>query len=195
MATFDHPSTLIPESMEWGSLKRVITSKSPITGATESIEFPAERWQLSVTYPPRMTTEAGLAEAFFSRVVGGVDRIRIYNFRRPAPLGTMRGTPTLAASAARGDLQLQITTTGTLRAGDFFKVGNQLFQALFDATPVAGVLTVQLVQRVRQPLSSGAAVAWDRPTALFILPATSNRVAYSDAIMNRFTQDFDEVFA
>jgi hypothetical protein len=195
MATFDHPTTLRPESMEWGSLKRVITSKSPITGATETIEFPAERWQLSVTYPPLMVADAGLAEAFFSRVVGGVDRVRIYNFRRPVPLGTMRGSPTLAASVTRGDQQLQINTTGTLRAGDFFKIGGQLFQAMFDASPVGGVLTVQLVQRVRAPLAAGSAVTWDRPTALFVLPATSNRVSFSDAIMNRFTQDFDEVFA
>lgn len=181
--------------MEWGSVKRSIQSRSPITGAIESIEFPAERWQLSVTYPPRTVAEAGLAESFFSRVVGGVERIRIYNFRRPVPVGTMRGSPTLAASIARGDLSLQINTTGTLEAGDFFKIGNQLFQALFDASPVGGVVTVQLVQRVRAATASGAAVVWDRPTALFVLPATSNRVSYSDGIMNRFTQDYDEVFS
>ena len=195
MATFDHPAALLPENMEWGSVKRSIQSRSPITGAIESIEFPAERWQLSVTYPPRTVAEAGLAESFFSRVVGGVERIRIYNFRRPVPVGTMRGSPTLAASIARGDLSLQINTTGTLEAGDFFKIGNQLFQALFDASPVGGVVTVQLVQRVRAATASGAAVVWDRPTALFVLPATSNRVSYSDGIMNRFTQDYDEVFS
>lgn len=195
MATFDHPNALLPESMEWASLKRAIQSRSPTTGATESIEFPAERWQISITYPPRMHRVAGLAEAFFSRVVGGVDRVRVYNFRRPVPWGTMRGSPTLAATVTRGAQALTINTTGTLEAGDLFKIGNQLFQSMSDVAPVSGVLTVPLVQRVRAPLSAGAAVQWDRPTALFILPATVNRSSFSDGLMNRFTQDFDEVFA
>lgn len=195
MATFDHPAALRPESMEWGTLKRVVTSRSPTTGAIEVIELPAERWQASITYPPLMVVDSGLAESFFSRVVGGVDRIRIYNFRRPVPLGTMRGSPTLAASVARGAQQLTINTSGTLKAGDLFKIGNQLFQAAFDATPVSGVLTVILVQRARAAMAAGAAVIWDKPTALFILPAPTNRVSFSDAIMNRFTQDYDEVFA
>lgn len=195
MATFDHPTRLVPESIEWGCLKRAIQSRSPTTGATESIEFPAERWQISVTYPPRQHRVAGLAEAFFSRVVGGVDRVRVYNFRRPVPWGTMRGTPTLAATVTRGAQSLTINTTGTLEAGDLFKIGDQLFQAMDDAAPVGGVLTVQLVQRVRGTLTAGAAVQWDRPTALFIIPATINRSSFSDGLMNRFTQDFDEVFA
>lgn len=195
MATFDHPAALVPESIEWGSLKRAVQSRSPTTGATESIEFPAERWQLSVTYPPRTAQSGGLAEAFFSRVVGGVDRIRIYNFRRPVPTGTMRGSPTLAATVTRGAQSLTINTTGTLGAGDFFKIGDQLFQSMADVAPVSGVLTVPLVQRVRSTLVAGAAVQWDRPTALFILPATINRASYSDGLLNRFTQDYDEVFA
>lgn len=176
-------------------MKRSIQSRSPITGAVEAIEFPAERWQVSLTFPPRQRIDAGLAEAFFSRVVGGAERVRLYDINRPVPQGSMRGSPALAAAANRGDLTLSISTTGTLSAGDKFGVGSQLFQAFADATPVGGVLTVQLVQRVRKPLASGAAVVWDRPTALFILPASTSRVAYGSGVMDSFTHDFDEVFA
>ena len=195
MATEDLPVELRSISMEWANLKRSIVSRSPITGATETIELPAERWQVSLTFPPMSSDGSGLAEAFFSRVVGGVERVRLYDRNRPVPMGTMRGSPTLATAAARGDRVLNINTTGTLRAGDRFKVGNQLFQAFADAAPSGGVLTVKVVQRVREALASGAAVSWDRPTALFILPATSNRVVFSGGVMQSMTHDFDEVFS
>ncbi len=195
MATFDHPSWLKPQSIEWASKKRVIQSRSPVTGAVESIELPAERWQLTVTYPPTLYKDAAAAEAFFSRVVGGVDRIRIYNFTRPQPRGTMRGSPTLAAPITRGMQSLQINTFGTLEAGDFFKIGNQVFQAFDAASPIGGVMTVNLVQRVRVDTAAGAAVQWDKPTALFIIPSDSNRVAYGGGVMESFSQEFDEVYA
>lgn len=195
MATEDHPTWLKPQSMVWTSKKRGVQSRSPTTGSVEAIEFPAERWQVSVTYPARLKNDGGPAEAFFARMVGGVERLRVYNFVRPVPRGTMRGTPTLSAAIARGDRQIAIITTGTLEAGDFFKVGNQLHQAFKSAQPSGGVLTVQTVHRVREAASAGAAVQWDRPTALFIIPSDSSSVAYVPGAMDSFAHELDEVFS
>jgi hypothetical protein len=194
MATFDLPSNLRPTTMEWGTIKAGVQHRSPFNGALESVEFPGERWRVSLTFNRGTPALAAQAEAFFSRVAGGSERVRLGHFLRPAPVGTMRGTPSLSAAAARGDLQLSINTTGTLRAGDFFKVGGQLFQCFADCTPVASVLTVPLVQRVRAPLSNGAAVTWDRPTALFICPANSFAAGYSPGQAAPMAVDFEEVF-
>jgi hypothetical protein len=195
MATFDYPDALMPQRMEWGSIKAGVQFRSPFNGGIESVEFPGERWRVSLTLPAMKPRNAGQAEAFFARVAGGSERVRLRHFLRPAPVGTMRGTPTLSAAAARGDLQLSISTTGTLRAGDFFKVGGQLFQAFADCAPVASVLTVTLVQRVRAALSSGAAVAWDRPTALFVCPANTFATGYSPGQAAPVSVDFEEVFS
>lgn len=195
MATIDHPTWLKPAALEWVSKKSGIQSRSPITGATEAIEFPAERWQISATYPERLLRDSGAAEAFFARVVGGVERIRIYNWLRPVPRGSMRGTPTLNAAIARGARQIAINTTGTLEAGDFFKVGNQLHQAFTSAVPSGGVLLVDVVHRVRAASPAGTAVLWDRPTALFVLPTDTSRAAYSPGKMAGFAQEYDEVYA
>lgn len=194
MATVDHPEWLKPQSVEWVSKKRAIQSRSPTTGSVEAIEFPAERWQVSQTYPARLMRDGGPVEAFFARVVGGVERIRLFNRVRPVPRGTMRGAPTLNAPIVRGARQIAINTTGTLEAGDFFKVGNQLHQAFQSAQPSGGVLIVDTVHRVREAASAGAAVLWDRPTALFIIPADSNRAGYSPGTMDSFTHEFDEVY-
>lgn len=195
MATFDLPSSLKPTTMEWGSIKAGVQFRSPFNGNVESVEFPGERWRASLTFNLGTPALAGQAEAFFARLAGGSERVRLRHFLRPVPVGTMRGLPTLNAAAARGDLQLLINTTGTLRAGDFFKVGTQLFQCFADCTPVANVLTVPLVQRVRAALSSGAAVTWDRPTALFICPAMSFAAGYSPGQVAPMAVDFEEVFS
>jgi len=195
MATFDLPSSLMPATMEWGSIKAGVQHRSPFNGSVESVEFPGERWRASLSFNLGTPDMAAQAEAFFARVAGGSERVRLRHFLRPAPMGSMRGTPTLNASAARGDLQLLINTTGTLKAGDFFKVGGQLFQAFADCSPSGSVLTVPLVQRVRAALSSGAAVTWDRPTALFICPAMSFAAGYSPGQAAPVAVDFEEVFA
>ena len=107
----------------------------------------------------------------------------------------MRAAAAAMASSAGRSRPVVPTTTGTLAAGDVFKVGGQLFQCLADCSPVSGTLTVPLVQRVRAALSSGAAVAWDRPTALFILPAMSFASGYSPGQVAPIAVDFEEVFA
>ena len=194
MTTHTYPATLKPSSMEWASTKTVIQFRSPFNGTTESIEFPGARWSISLTLPPALDFQGGEAEAFFSRLAGGMDRCALYNFIRPVPTGTMRGSPTLAATIARGDQSLQIATDGGLNAGDFFKISGQLFQCFQSCAAVASVLTVPLVQPVRAAISSGAAVAWDRPTALFVMPATSNRVAYGGGALASMQIDLEEVF-
>jgi hypothetical protein len=194
MATFDLPSSLKPATMEWGSIKAGVQHRSPFNGSVESVEFAGERWRVSLSFNLGTPDRAAAAEAFFARVAGGFDRVRLGHFLRPAPVGTLRGAPVLAASAARGALSLSITTTGTLAAGDVFKVGGQLFQCLADCSPVSGTLTVPLVQRVRAALGSGAAVQWDRPTALFILPAMGFASGYGPGQVAPIAVDFEEVF-
>lgn len=197
MATHDFPEALQPQRLEWRSVKAAAQHRSPFNGAVESVEFPGERWAVSLSMPTwnARNAKAAQAEAFFARLAGGMERLRLWHVLRPEPLGSMRGTPVLAGSVARGALELQITTPGSLRAGDLFKIGNQLFQCFADCSSSGGTLTVPLVQRVRAALTAGAAVAWDRPTALFVLPATTAAAGYSPGMASPVAVDLEEVFA
>lgn len=197
MAIFDFPVDLMPSTFEWGSDKAAVQHTSPFTRAVESVEFPGERWRVGLGMPTWRASnpKAALAEAFFGRLAGGSERVRLWHLRRPQPLGTLRGAPTLAAPAVRGDLQLLIATTGSLRAGDLVGCGGQLFQCFADCAAVAGVLTVPLVQRVRAGLGNGAAVTWDRPTALFVMPATASAAGYRPGQAAPMAADLVEVFA
>lgn len=195
MAVFDYPDSLYPQSMEWGSTKSGVQYRSPLSAWTESVIFPGEFWRVSLTLPPAESRGrvAGLAEAFFGRLSGGVDRVRVGHFMRPVPLGTMRGTPTVASSASRGAQTIALTATGTLLAGDFFKVGGQLLRCSADCESVSGTLTVPLVQRLRASVAAGAAVTWDRPTALFVYPAMSFAAGFGRGVAAPISVDLEEV--
>lgn len=192
MATYDHPTAMKPETMEWGSTKAGVQFRSPFDASVEGVEFPGEFWTLAIGYPPQLDTDSGALSAFWEFMAGGANKVRVYHFKRPVPLGSMRGSPTLSYPVTRGDQSLSINTDGGLKAGDFFKVGNQLFRALFDCDSVGGVLTVKLVQRVRAALPAGAAVLWDRPMATFIYPAKSHSTSFGAGVTGRATVDLVE---
>jgi hypothetical protein len=62
--------------------------------------------------------------------------------------------------------------TATLEPGDMLGAGGQLFQvAARSVADGTGRMAVEVVNRVRSPLSSGQAVTWYRPTCEMMLPA------------------------
>lgn len=197
MAVFDYPELLMPQLMDFGSIKAGVSHQSPLNGSSESVEFPGARWRIGLTLPQAAarSKRAALAEGFFGRLAGGVHRVRMRHFLQPIPRGTMRGTPTVAVLAAWGAESIAIATSGTLLAGDFFKVGGQLCRAAEDCAPVAGVLTVPLVQRLRAQVNVGAAVVWDTPTFLAVYPSMSFAAAYGPGRAEGVQLDLVEVFS
>lgn len=163
------PSWFDPASCEVGLQRQVVQHRSGITGTFQAIELGVEYWTINLTTAPRLRAASGRDEAFFNQLVGGAQPVSLWHFGRQEPKGTMRGAPTLNASAAQFSRSIKINTTGTLLAGDMIGVAGQLIQVAADAEPVAGVLTISTVNRVRAALASGAAVTWYRPTANFVM--------------------------
>lgn len=82
------------------------------SGRVSTRSLPGARWLLTMAFPE--TTVAYLAyrrrlEAFLMGLRGGADRLLLWNLLTPEPLGSMRGTATLAASVAAGDTTAQLT--------------------------------------------------------------------------------------
>ena len=179
MATYDWPDTLIPQVASLTLRKLSAQFASPFNGTAQSISFVGERWILSVSLPPKINANAGAAEAFWMRLAGGVDRVRGWHFAtKGVPRGTLRGSPTLQTTVARGASSITLTTTAgaTLKAGDMIGMSGHLFMVADDCAESGGVIVVPLVNRVRYTISAGAAAVWSRPTAEFILPGDATSV-------------------
>jgi hypothetical protein len=69
---------------------------SPFTGGAQVADYTGERWMVSLDIVPGIDGSgadgivAAAIEAYFDRLRGPLNRIALWNLRRPVPLGTLR---------------------------------------------------------------------------------------------------------
>lgn len=95
-------------TMEISLDRATVTHTSQTTKMTQMVDLYSWQWRISVQFPPCGIADSGAREALVNRLAGGAETIRLYHRYRPAPIGTMRGTPTLNANAAQFANQIQI---------------------------------------------------------------------------------------
>lgn len=196
MATYDLPAALKPVNASWGLRKAGALFTSPFNGTTQAVDFIAERWSFATTLAPMMNYQAGEMEVLGNILAGGVNRLRAGHPTRKFPLGTLRGSPTVQATASRGNtsISLNATTGQTLLPGDYIGVSGHLLQVAAACVSVAGVISVPIVNRIRSTISIGTAVEWNSPKALFICQSMQNNATHMPGIVDGMPLDFIEVF-
>lgn len=173
MSIIQFPANLLVAKQSWMQQRNDVEFRS-MFGA-QAIEASGPLWATTITAPTDLTSLMGPWQALILQLRGRVNQLALWNMARPAPLGTMRGTMTMSA-AAQGATSLTIQSAAfpnsTLLAGDFLGVGSGLTQqvvmVLADATADgSGNITVQVEPPLRNAVSAGSAVTWDKPCALF----------------------------
>lgn len=175
MATINWPTSaaFVPREVTWGA--RVPKSRWAgfFTADEQSISHLADRIALTLDLRPCNPAEGAEREALFTELVSAGHFVRLGHPLRPEPLGTLRGTPTVAATAAAGvrTVQVQGLAGDTLKGGDILSVGNQLLPVAYAGSVAngAGLLVVPLQLPLRVAVAAAAAVAWQAPTGLFQL--------------------------
>lgn len=202
MATLDWPNLegFRPAALSWG----VVPSRSAwaafLTGQRQQVTHQADRLRVSMTLPACTPLTAAKREAFLLALLRSGDWVRLYHFVRPAPNGTMRGTPTITSNASAGATSIAITTTAgaTLLGGDLIGVGSQLMQIGYAGATAngGGAMTAPLMLPLRAALTAAQSVVWDRPTATFQLDVGSIDLEYSTrgALQGAVDLTFTEVF-
>lgn len=148
-------------------------NSAPYGGSEQIVDLLNDRWksQLEVGVSPMAV--GAITEAFIASLRGGINTVNLYHYARPVPRGTMRGTLTMAATATINSATIVVTGGAgqagtTLLTGDLIGVGGLLLMVQDDATANgSGVITLNLVNRLRVALTFGAAVTWDHPVASF----------------------------
>lgn len=191
MALITLPATFKPRTCSLELFVNQRGNAAPFGGSEQVLDLLNDRWLLTCALPEGHQFKGAAIEAFIGALRGKVNTVALWHFVRPFPRGTIAGAKTLSAAAAQGASSISITATGTVLAGDMLGVSGLLLMAANDATSVAGVITVPLVNRLRKALSSGAAVITDKPTANFRLHATSG-VQYGPGYSSGATFDFAE---
>lgn len=143
---------------------------SPYTKSTQVIGLLGDRWWAQFEMPANSYLLAQRIESIITQLRGADGTMALWHLARPAPTGTMRGTPTLSGAVAQGAMSLPITTTAgaTLIQGDMLGLAGQLVMVATDATANgAGAITVPITHPLRAAVSSGTAVVWDKPSVVF----------------------------
>lgn len=184
MATITYPNTpaFAPERFSIELRANVLVSVSPLTGSLTTLQIPGSRWLFALQMPTGSPEWQAQREALLSKLEGQANRVTMWHIFRPVPRGTMRGAPVLASTALSGATTLSIQTTAgaTLLAGDMLGVGAQLVQVVDDAQANgSGVLNANVRAALRNQANAGAAVTWDRPTALCVPAAPGVAVGYT----------------
>lgn len=173
MSDYTWPAAWLPRRFQMVVVANTRDFVSPYTQGMQSTDLLADYFRVQLDMVDgNDSVLGGQIEAFFDRLKGSVNRIVLWNLKRPAPLGTLRGTPTLSASAAQLANTAAISTTAgaTLLAGDMIGIGGQLVRVMADTVADgAGAMAVEFAPRLRAAKSSGAAVTWDKPTSTFVL--------------------------
>lgn len=177
MTLIARPAQFKPRNCQLTARTSQRVSADVFGGSEQATDLLSDRWLLSCELPESSVADAGWREGFIASLRGQTNWVALYHFGRQVPRGTARGTMTLNASAAQGASSIVITgvspATGTLLMGDLVGVGGLLLMCAADCVASGGVITVPLANRLRTGLSSGAAVTWYRPTALFRLLRSS----------------------
>lgn len=167
MSIVTWPAPLMIMAVDYG-IQYDVQSYPLRSGNVDTFGLPGGRFTATVTFAPDYDADRASVEAMIAALRGGARRLRMPHFGRPIPRGTMRGSPTIAQVPQRGANEIKLNGSGTLEVGDIIGCMDHWHMVETLTTAVGGVLTVPVSPSVRFSFPLGAAVVWDRPTALWI---------------------------
>lgn len=154
-------------------------SQSDATGAQQVRLLAPPRWTMRLVQPENLTlSDASAWQVLVMQLRGRVNVLAAWDVARPAPLGTLRGTLTLAAPAAAGATAISVSggsgqAGATVQPGDWFQVGtglgtSQLVMCTAAATADgSGVVSIAIEPPLRAAYASATAVTWDKALAYY----------------------------
>lgn len=182
---------LAVSSFRWKRTSRAMVFNS-IFGSQALNSGAAPVWEVDLAGVPQYWTGAIAAQTFLESLDGYTHQIELWNLVQPVPAGTMRGTMTLGFAAAQGAPNVWISAGSgqafkTLLAGDLIGIGSgvtqQVLRVMQDSTADAnGLINVLVTTPVRNALSAGSAVTWNRPKALFRQKSINDGIEYQAVI-------------
>ncbi len=172
MSVITFPTNITAATAKWSQRRRDMVFASSF--GSQAMEISAPLWAVNLSVATMSDSSSGALKAMLLKLRGKVNQLALWDFGRPAPLGTMRGTMTLNGAHAQGAVTLNISAAGqgstTVKQGDMFGIDstNQVVMAVADATADgSGNVSFAIEPPLRDALSGGAAVTWDKPKALF----------------------------
>lgn len=196
---YDWPDALRPGAVDWALVVPQRLGRSTFDGSAQAQTIGAPRWVFTMSTGVMKGEEVPQWEAFLDQMRGMVNRARVWDWRREAPLGVATGTPTVRVAAAGNVLDLEGWTpsvTGILKAGSYMGINGELKRLSADMNSDAlGRSTATFEPPLRAVAGAGGAVVLVKPKAKFILVSERPAFAQEGARHKGVTLSWEEDLA
>ncbi len=194
--TIDWPASLRPASVDWGLVVPQRLGRSSFDGSAQAQVMGAPRWAFTINTGFIRRTEVPVWEALIDQLQGMTNRLRVWDWRREAPLGVATGTPTVRVAGTGTSLATQGWTpsiTGMLLPGSYMGINGELkrLTAQMD-TNGSGWGTINFQPPMRASAPVGAAITLVKPTALFVMTTERPTFVQEGARFKPVTLGFEE---
>jgi hypothetical protein len=163
--------------MRWERYDQDITMRGAF--GVQSISPIAPLWKVALTFETVGETDSGPYKALLMQLDGSRNQLELWDIGRPTPKGTI-GTGghvlTFNSTASAGATSIVIAATAspsgkTFKQGDMIGFGSgitkQVVMVMADATFGASTATVSVYPALRNSMTAGTSITYDKPKALF----------------------------
>lgn len=189
-----------PASVEWTLQANTQVFESPLTRSVATLEIPGARWAVKFTLANLQESDTRLLQAFMYRLRGRAGRFTLHNFLRATPSGVATGTPVVYGASQTGASLVTAgwtpSTTGILKAGDFWSVNGELKMLVEDAaSDGSGHATLVFEPPLRESPADAAALTVGLATATFRVAGDDMPVVSNPGRISDITIDAVEAWA
>lgn len=184
----DFPTATGIREIEWIGENTVASTESPWSKKIKVYDNGGKRWRVNITLPAMSITNARIWRAWFLSLNGMEGTFWLTPSLDATARGVATGTPLVNGGSQTGQSLITdgwtINQTGILKAGDWFQLGNYLYQVLQDTnSDGTGNATFDIWPNLRSAPADNAALTVSSPKGLFRLseipaiPYTVNQLA------------------
>lgn len=194
MAIIDWPGFEVA-SFRWKRTPKAATFSS-IFGS-QSLVGAAPVWEVQLTGVPQYWKGAVSVSTFLETLDGYRNQLALWNLVQPVPAGSLRGSLTLGFSTSQGATNVWVNggptqAFKTLLKGDLVGIGSGLTQQVVrisqdGATDATGLGNFLVTTPVRNFISAGSEVVWNRPRALFRQQTLSDGIEFNAVVGQAWT--------
>jgi len=200
MSLITFPTILLsPTSVEWVLKSNTQSFTSPLTGATQTLSLPGDKWAFTFIYDFVSRTDADTVAVFMTKLRGMGNRFKTGNPARSTLLGAGGGTPLVKGASQTGASLLTDgwpLSTAILKAGDYFEVNSEYKLVAADVTSDgSGNATITFEPPLRASPADNAPITLSGAGATFMLANKDQSLRYNNYYSRSFTLEGIETFS
>lgn len=190
------PTILVPSRSQWGSISPSNNFTSS-TGLTQSVKRPGFRWITTLVFTNLDGDKLRELEAFVTELEGMSGRVYIPTFHRLVSDGSP-GTSIPQVNGAQSSGSSMNTkgwdpSTLVLKRGNYFQVGDELFQVMDDVTSDgSGLANINIKPNIRMSHLDNDSITIISPKARMFLKTDTNKLDFTPPVIGAITLQFEE---